>query len=127
MAGRRIGVVGHPRYAVFAEALARLVTVARREGAGLFLEGPLHREAGGAELTEEVVPTLDLLLTLGGDGTLLRGARFVAHATVPILGINLGHLGFLTSPCDDDHIGEVEAAIRRLGRVQHVLCLRVAE
>jgi homoserine O-acetyltransferase len=37
------------------------------------------------------------------------------------------HLGFLTSPCDDDHIGEVEAAIRRLGRVQHVLCLGVAE
>jgi hypothetical protein len=37
------------------------------------------------------------------------------------------HLGFLTSPCDDDHIAEVEAAIRRLGRVQHVLSLGVAE
>lgn len=103
MAGRRIGVVGHPRYAVFAEALARLVTVARREGAALFLEAPLLGEVpDGRELTDEIVPTLDLLLTLGGDGTLLRGARFVAHATVPILGINLGHLGFLTSAAPDE-------------------------
>jgi homoserine O-acetyltransferase len=37
------------------------------------------------------------------------------------------HLAFLTSPCDDDHIAEVEAAVRRLGRVQHLLCLGVAE
>ena len=40
---------------------------------------------------------MELLLTLGGDGTLLRGARVVAHGRTPVLGINLGHLGFLTS------------------------------
>ena len=103
MAARRIGVVGHPRYAVFAEALARLVTVARREGASLFFEAALMEEQdGAAELTDDVVSSLDLLITLGGDGTLLRGARFVAHATVPILGINLGHLGFLTSAAPDE-------------------------
>jgi homoserine dehydrogenase len=36
-------------------------------------------------------------------------------------------LAFLTSPCDDDHIADVEAAVRRLGRVQHLLVLGVAE
>ena len=37
------------------------------------------------------------------------------------------HLAFLTSPCDDEHIAEVEAAVRRLGRVQDLLILGVAE
>ncbi|HYH82477.1 MAG TPA: NAD(+)/NADH kinase [Longimicrobium sp.] len=103
MARRRIGVVGHPRYAVFAEALARLVHLARREGADLYFEDSLlEAEAGGADLTPDVVPSLDLMLTLGGDGTLLRGARLVAQASVPVLGINLGHLGFLTSAAPDE-------------------------
>jgi NAD+ kinase len=95
---RRIGVVGHPRYAQFVEALARLVSLAGREGAELFFEDQLlEEESGAGALTPEVVPSLDLLLTLGGDGTLLRGARVVAHGSTPVLGINLGHLGFLTA------------------------------
>src|SRR6476469_1449649 len=100
---RRIGVVGHPRYAQFAEALARLVSLARREGAELYFEDQLLEvESGAQPLTAECVPGLELLLTLGGDGTLLRGARMVAHGRTPILGINLGHLGFLTSAAPEE-------------------------
>jgi NAD+ kinase len=43
------------------------------------------------------LPHLDLLLSLGGDGTLLRGARMVSPFGVPVMGVNLGFLGFLTS------------------------------
>jgi NAD+ kinase len=100
---RRIGVVGHPRYAQFAAALARLVSVAGREGAALYFEDQLLEEAaGGRPLGDDEVAGLDLLLTLGGDGTLLRGARLIAAHRIPVLGINLGHLGFLTSAAPDE-------------------------
>ncbi|HEX8905625.1 MAG TPA: NAD(+)/NADH kinase, partial [Longimicrobiaceae bacterium] len=100
---RRIGVVGHPRYAQFGEALARLVSLARREGAELYFEDQLLEvESGAQPLTPECVPGLELLLTLGGDGTLLRGSREVAHERIPVLGINLGHLGFLTSAAPEE-------------------------
>ena len=41
-------------------------------------------------------PAPDVLITVGGDGTLLRAARMAAEAGVPLLGVNLGRLGFLT-------------------------------
>jgi NAD+ kinase len=43
------------------------------------------------------VPACDLAIALGGDGTLLRTARWVADAEIPVLGINLGTLGFLAA------------------------------
>ncbi|HEV3050520.1 MAG TPA: NAD(+)/NADH kinase, partial [Longimicrobium sp.] len=95
---RRIGVVGHPNYEILGETLARLQAFARRSGVSLFFEpGLAELTDDGEALTPEVCSALDLLVTLGGDGTLLRGARMVAADGVPVLGINLGHLGFLTS------------------------------
>lgn len=105
---RRVGVVGHSNYAILRETLARIQAFAGREGVSLLFEPALRDDVGDGEvLTPERCGELDLLLTLGGDGTLLRGARMVVTAGVPVLGINLGHLGFLTSAPRD----EVEAAL----------------
>jgi NAD+ kinase len=107
---RRVGVVGHPNYEILGETLARLQAFARRSGVSLFFEPDLAELVGDGEaLTPEVCRTLELLVTLGGDGTLLRGARMVAADGVPVLGINLGHLGFLTSAPRE----EIEAALER--------------
>jgi NAD+ kinase len=45
---------------------------------------------------EEFAPGLDVAVSVGGDGTMLRTLRLVNHAGTPILGINVGHLGYLT-------------------------------
>ncbi len=44
----------------------------------------------------QVTPDLDILIILGGDGTLLNIAAEAAHYSIPVIGINMGHLGFLT-------------------------------
>lgn len=55
----------------------------------------------------------DLVITLGGDGTLLRAARIVNYREIPILGLSYGHLGFLTaaSPEERDVLGVVSDAL----------------
>lgn len=49
------------------------------------------------KIKEELIKEADILLSLGGDGTLLDTLPIVGNSQIPILGINIGHLGFLTS------------------------------
>lgn len=100
---RRIGVLGYSRYEALEATLDRVARFAASADLDLFLEPELIR--GGravSPFTPEVIPTLDLVITLGGDGTLLRGARLVAPYGIPVLGVNLGRLGFLTSIRPDE-------------------------
>jgi NAD+ kinase len=66
----------------------------------------------GPEVLKALDNGVDLLITLGGDGTLLWGARLVAARDIPVLGINLGHMGFLTSVTQDS----IEEALESLFR-----------
>jgi NAD+ kinase len=104
----RVGVVGHQGYGGLAEVLATLRRLAPALGLDLSYEAELRGAAGnGPPIVSDEV---DALLTLGGDGTLLRAARIVPERPVPILGVNLGRLGFLTC-CP---ASELEEALRRL-------------
>ncbi len=82
----------------------------------------------GARYLEEVVlpEGLDLLVVLGGDGTLLHGGALVADAKVPLLGINLGHLGFLTSCAPADAQQAIERALAGELPIEERMRLRVA-
>ena len=64
-------------------------------------------------LTPDMLNTADLVLSLGGDGTLLRAARIVGYREVPILGLSYGHLGFLTAanPADVKILSVVSDAL----------------
>lgn len=107
-----MGVVGHPRYSQLHSVLDRLLAFAVREELDLWFEDGLFPVGGEARvLTAERCGDLDLLIVLGGDGTLLRGARMVAAFGVPVLGVNLGHLGFLTSAAPDELETALAAAL----------------
>src|SRR6185436_10247124 len=60
---------------------------------------------------EEIAERVDLVIAIGGDGTLLYAARLVAHKGVPLIGINRGRLGFLTDVLPKDMLASVDAAI----------------
>ena len=111
----RVGVVGHQGYGGLSEVLATLRRLAPTLDVRLSYEEELLSAAGDS--AERVVPAeVDAMLTLGGDGTLLRAARLVAERAVPILGVNLGRLGFLTC-CP---ASQLEDALRRLASGDYV-------
>lgn len=79
-------------------------------------------EAKAVELehlaADDAPDTADLVISLGGDGTMLRSVHMIGGASVPLLGVNLGRLGYLTEvEVDDltDALGHVEAGPERGG------------
>ena len=74
---------------------------------------PLAAAAGLADFLpeDEIAARADLVIAIGGDGTLLYAARLVAHRGVPLMGINRGRLGFLTDVLPQDMLASVDAAL----------------
>jgi NAD+ kinase len=117
----RVGVVGHRGYAGLPDVLQTLEELTPGLGLELYFESEIHEAAGyGKELTDPA--SLDVMLTLGGDGTLLRGARLLDPHQVPILGVNLGRLGFLTC-CPADQLA---SALMRFARRDYLVESRMA-
>jgi len=76
-----------------------IVKVLREKGIRVFLPETAASIAGLEDCiasSDVIRSESDILISMGGDGTLLRAARFVGRSEIPILGINLGRLGFLT-------------------------------
>src|SRR5262245_65879551 len=106
----RIGITAKPDAAEAPAALSRLISWLCSRGHTVALDKETEALVPGANVTslrkEDLPGQVDLLVVLGGDGTLLSMARVVGEVGVPILGVNLGGLGFLTAtPLEEMKIG----------------------
>jgi NAD+ kinase len=93
----RIGLVLHPVRDTGEQVRTIQSWAAGHDGEVVLREADRARAVDGVTVLDEetFVATVDGLISLGGDGTMLGALRTVAHAPVPVLGVNMGNLGFL--------------------------------
>jgi len=95
-----VAVIGKNDAMVLPEMLEQVVSVLRRHGATVLMDTRTaeasHVPPDEALALEALPARADLAVVVGGDGTLLSCARLMAANAVPLVGINLGRLGFLT-------------------------------
>ncbi len=90
---RCIGILHHPRKPDSTALAQQMAALAQAHGCAAWLDSAWDETGVIGRLGE--MPDLDMLITLGGDGTILRAARMGAYAGIPILGVKMGRLGFL--------------------------------
>jgi NAD+ kinase len=93
---RTVGLVAKYQEPKAADAVRWLVPWLKQRGKRVLVENGIDRAGGTSCTKKEMATRADLIISLGGDGTLLNIAPLVERADVPILGVNLGGLGFIT-------------------------------
>lgn len=92
-----IGILGREGDPHVLKTVARLAALLAADGARVLVEAGLTSDPTLTYLPrDELCAQADLITVVGGDGTMLKGAQAVASRPIPLLGINLGRLGFLT-------------------------------
>ncbi|WP_092349157.1 NAD(+)/NADH kinase [Desulfuromusa kysingii] len=101
---KKVGIYGkknHPDVEIISAGICKRL---QAEGIAVLLEDSLAEQIGKVNgySSEEIPELVDLIIVLGGDGTLISVARSVGQRNVPIVGVNLGQLGFLTEITRDE-------------------------
>jgi NAD+ kinase len=122
---KRIGLIGNSDKPSCATTVSRAARLIRAGGRSVFCDAETARPARlrGTVCSDaaSLAPKVDLLLVFGGDGTMLRVAREIAGSQTPMLGINIGGLGFLTAVSS----GDLSQALQRIWKNEFTFESRV--
>ncbi len=109
-APRTVGITGRTDVDEATEVAREVCRLCRDYGLEVVVDESLGIEGVETADVRSLGETSDVIITIGGDGTILRVSRLTSEHEVPILGVNLGKFGFLTEVGKD----EIRDAVRRL-------------
>jgi len=115
-----IGLIVNYKKEKTRETACRIINWLNFKKLKVCIEGDKGKEIRKEELncpTEKFLREVDLIISLGGDGTLLRAARLAAVEDIPVFGVNLGGLGFLTQI----GINDLEKSLEKLYQGRYFL------
>lgn len=125
-----IGIAAKPQPDGALPVLTELLQWLKRQGLPFVLDPEAAKLAGEGDWTikerSELPLSADLLVVLGGDGTLLSVARHMNRREVPILGVNLGALGFLTEIAADEMVPTLQECLGGSATIQRRMMLQAS-
>ncbi|MFQ5443647.1 MAG: NAD(+)/NADH kinase, partial [Nitrospinales bacterium] len=111
---KKVGIFCKHKPEISGEILVELSRWLREHGCTVFLDrdtAQMIQETSDYQKTD-IPPLVDLIIVLGGDGTLLSVARITHPYNVPLLAVNLGSLGFLTEISLPELYGTLEKSLK---------------
>ncbi len=124
---QRVGLVlkrFEPQAVYLGEKISRFL---KESGKDVFVESSCAElgEEWGATATETVSDEVDLMVVLGGDGTILRAASLLNAKSTPVLGINLGRVGFMAEISPQEAIAELKAVMENRAVLMERMLLEI--
>jgi NAD+ kinase len=110
---KRIGILYHPLREKARDLAEKLEEFLPSQGISSW-----RCSAWEEDKAKPQVPGTELILSIGGDGTILRSARIITPLSVPILGINLGRLGFVTEIDGDEALSHLPDLLKGKGWIE---------
>ncbi len=116
----RFAIFGNVYQAKKSASIQKILSYLSEKGAEVAIEREFytfitegqHIEANGARVIDGTDFEADFVISMGGDGTLLKSAHFVGAKGIPIMGVNMGRLGFLADVSPNEIEGAIEALYR---------------
>lgn len=121
---KHIALVANIQLPEIIDSLKRLITFLTQSGYQVLLEQKTAELVGDSQLpvfdSDSLETSVDLIIVVGGDGSMLSAVRSLVRYDIPLLGVNRGRLGFLTDILPD----EMESQMKRVLAGEYIVSSR---